>query len=222
MLSKKENPMINNWSELKFFHTGEFQVIDERLNECPPWCPGPHALFKSLDLSFADTKVVLMGQDPYPNPRYATGLAYNIPDNISDWPPTLINIIREYKSDLHYPHPKTGSLEKWSKEGVLLWNCIPSCEIGKPLSHDWEEWKPLTEEIVRLLDARGGVVFVMTGAKSREYTKYISQSPIIETSHPSPRGSLAGNHPFLGSRIFSRTNALLTSIGVKPIDWKLN
>jgi uracil-DNA glycosylase len=211
------------WNELKYWQSGEWQVIQEHLKDVEDrnelYCPNPNSIFRSLVLvPFERVRVAILGQDPYPSLNYATGVAYSIPEHIEpfQYPPTLNNILKEYKNDLHYPEPTTGNLEEWCEEGVLLWNVIPTCKVGKPLSHDWDEWKPLTQEIVEKLDEKG-CVFVFTGGKARSYTQYVQRSTCIECSHPSPRGCYSRNNPFMGSRIFSHVNSYLT----EPIDWSL-
>jgi uracil-DNA glycosylase len=131
-------------------------------------------------------------------------------------------IFKEYTSDLHYPSPSKGDLMPWCKQGVLLWNVIPSCTRGKSLSHRWGEWEYLTKEILERLSERS-VVFVALGAVAREHLRYVKRDecPVVEASHPSPRGNKYGRIPFLGSRIFTTTNAHLCDIGEQPVDWRL-
>lgn len=220
--------MIKNWDDLSYWDTGEFQVVQERLDDlrkAKKICnPKREDLFAALDLTpFEDVKVCLMGQDPYPNSRHATGVAFSVPSSLKVLPPTLVNILREYQDDLHLPEPKTGDLTKWGKQGVLLWNVIPSVEANRPGSHTgWCEWELLTKEIIEELDARH-IVFVFLGGKAREFVKYVQpwNSSVIELSHPSPRGNLNARSPFLGSRMFSTINDKLNGQGIKPIDWKL-
>src|SRR5688572_2938736 len=136
---------MDTWEELDYWPSGEFQVVDERLEDLlkakVPFNPSKEALFNALDLtSFMDTKVVIIGQDPYPSKKYATGVAFSIPPEIppKEFPPSLVNIFTEYTNDLRYPSPTCGDLTPWAKQGVLLWNAYPSCEEGKPGSHHWD------------------------------------------------------------------------------------
>jgi len=219
---------MDDWSQLKFWQSGEFQVMQERLQDLAVagimFNPPADKLFAALDATkFNDVKVVIMGQDPYPDSRFATGIAFDIPPSYRKFPVTLSNILREYSEDLGYPFPKSGSLKKWTKH-VLLWNTIPSCEAGKPLSHEgWFEWQFLTKEIVESLAKREQpLVFCFLGGRAREYVKYVTgKSKVIETSHPSPRGMMVSRVPFLGSRLFTTANAYLTQLGQKPVDWRL-
>src|SRR6266852_4802219 len=163
---------IKGW-ELDFFNSGEWQVCDERLKDLEKvnrkiktdlydpgdgYNPGREGLFKALRAtSYRDVQVAIIGQDPYPDGRFATGIAFSIPSTIqrSEWPPTLTTFLREYSTDLHRPLPSEGTLDRWTERGVLLWNAYPSCATNKSLSHDWPEWTHLTCEIVKKLSERG-------------------------------------------------------------------
>jgi uracil-DNA glycosylase len=208
--------------DLKYFETGEYQVVEERLKDLGTYVPGKRNLFAALRACpYERTKVVFLGQDPYPNPKVATGLAFSIPKESTSFPPTLTNILKEYKEDLHYPSPLTGDLSKWSKEGVLLWNVIPSTSLFKSLDHYWEEWFPLTEEILNKLVGRD-IIFVFFGSVAQGFIKYLPPwEEIIPVSHPSPRASLKAKNPFFGSRIFTKINSILVSNNKPAIDWRL-
>lgn len=172
--------MIQTWDDLRFWQSGEWQVIQEKLSEYPKlrgdtrtdMNPDREFLFAALDLvDFKSVKVMIVGQDPYPDHKLATGVAFSIPWGVQPWdfPPTLRTILQEYRDDLGYPNPENGNLEVWSeREGVLLWNAIPSCEAGKSLSHNWPEWRLLTEEIIQELNQKG-VVFVFLGGVARSF-----------------------------------------------------
>jgi len=220
------NPKDGWWS-LDYFNSGEWQVVQEKLDDLEQARvainPARENLFKALDSTpFESVRVAIIGQDPYPGEGVATGIAFSIPPYITPFPPTLVNLLREYKSDLKYGQPKTGDLTPWVRQGVLLWNAIPSCNRFKSLSHDWDEWSFLTKEIVVRLAARG-IVFAFLGAVARRYTGFVTSdnNSVIETSHPSPRGSASSKVPFLGSRLFSTINAKLLEEGEEPINWRL-
>lgn len=216
------------WDDMKFWQSGEWQVIQENLDDLDKkkkrYNPARHLMFAALDATpLKDTRVMIMGQDPYPSHELCTGLAFSIPKGVEKFPPTLENIFKEYQSDLGLPPPSHGNLEYWASQGVLLWNSVPSCDDGKPGSHShWPEWDYLTKEIVELLSEKG-IVFVLLGAWARKYKQFIEEdgSYVIETSHPSPLGVRAKNNPFFGSRIFSRTNDYLNQLKLGPIDWRL-
>lgn len=215
--------------KLDYWQTGEWQVVNERLKDMEkanvPYNPTRASLFRALSItSLGETKVAIFGQDPYPDGRYATGLAFSIPADIDrhGFPPTLNTIFDEYQSDLGYPYPSHGSLLRWAQQGVLLWNVIPSCQRGKSLSHDWDEWSYLTKEITKKLSEKG-IVFAFLGAVAKRYLEEVdlTKNEIILTSHPSPRAIKFSKTPFEGSRLFSTINDKLISQGLDPVDWRL-
>src|SRR5579872_3220343 len=127
------------WDELEYWQSEDWRVIQTRLDiletEGSLICPNRTQLFRALDLvDLEDVKVLIMGQDPYPNPKYATGVAFSIPNWCKVYPLSLSIILQEYADDLHREIPSRGNLEPWCSEGVLLWNAVPSCTQGAPLS----------------------------------------------------------------------------------------
>lgn len=221
MNSKSKN--FKEW-DLNYFKSGEWQVVEERLNDLDKlaaenyaYAPERHHLFDALHaISPGEVRVGFIGQDPYPDPRYATGMAFDIPAYMKPWPPTYENIIREYMDDTGFPEPSNGSLLPWVRQGVLLWNAYPSVQIGKPGSHHWEEWTYLTKELLDRLSSQGCIiVYFGRVAESFAIPGYKRQ---LVTSHPSPLGAKRG---FLGSRIFSRVNDLI-SPWEDHIDWRLS
>lgn len=220
---------MSDW-DLEYFNSKEWQTVQEKLDDLERRriniCPARHNLFADLDLlPIGKVKVAIIGQDPYPNPGHATGVAFSVkrttPKN--KWPPTLVNIFKEYISDLNYPEPTAGSLESWVSQGVLLHNAIPSCEAYKSWSHgDWLDWYPYTTEVVQKL-SEYAVPIVFLGARAREWLQYVDleQSSVYTFSHPSPRASSNAKNPWFGSRMFSTINAQLCAEGRGKIDWKL-
>lgn len=229
------------WNNLSYWKSGEYQVVRERLADAKKdrqggYVPARNLLFRSLDLvPFDKVRVVLMGQDPYPTPAHATGVAFSVPEDVNQLPPTLVNIFKEYQSDLHYPAPKNGDLTPWCEQGVLLWNAYPSTVTGFPGRHHWCEWALLTEQILGELDEqKTGLVFVLLGNVARSFSRCLpncmdqpipgstavrpAKNVCLETSHPSPLGAKYG---FLGSRIFTRTNSELVRLGQQGINWRL-
>lgn len=224
--------MIKQWDDLPFWHSGEWQVIQERLDDLEKakrsYSPRRELLFSALDACpYSDVRACIMGQDPYPDPGHATGLAFSVPRKLDKLPLTLQNILKEYQHDLGYDDPpKHGDLSTWAKQGVLLWNAVPSCEAGKPGSHrPWCEWDMLTQQIVEALSDKG-IVFGLLGGYARAYKKFIDMdcNEVVETAHPSP---LAVNNkkstdPFMGSRFFSTINAKLCGLKLEPVEWRLS
>lgn len=219
--------MTFKWKDLDYWKSGEWQVVDERLKDLDgkTWCPGRTKLFASLNaVPFDNVRVVICGQDPYPNPNFATGIAFSIPAQMTKYPPTLAMIIQELQGEVEDFTFTNGNLTPWCAQGVLLWNAIPSCDAWKSKSHHWKEYEPLTKEIFqRLSNSKRHIPFVFFGSTALYYSKFVNEeySDILWTSHPSPRGIKRGIKPFLGSRIFSTINAKLEEFHEKPIDWRL-
>jgi len=221
---------MNPW-KLNYWQSGEYQAAREKMDDDQAKGyrinPDRSVMFRALSLTPEDkVKVAIIGQDPYPNREHATGVAFSIPSTIPprEFPPTLRMFLQEYCDDLGYSMPSSGNLESWCRQGVLLWNAIPSLREGQSLSHDWlgHEWDNLTSEIIQRLRTRG-VVFAFLGSIARRFTPAVAEpSEVIITSHPSPRGSLNSKRPFVGSRLFSTINAKLVELGLEPIDWRLD
>lgn len=218
---------MKTWDDLTFWNTGEWQVMEERLNDWDDrgikYNPDRELIFAALDeVPLEEVEVMFIGQDPYPDPEFACGVAFSVGQyKKGPYPQTLKMIFEEYEHDLHYPCPTSGDLSPWCSQGVLLWNSIPTCFEGKSLSHNFPEWGQLTKELVEVVSARG-CVLVFFGALAREYVKYANPaSRTIETAHPSPRGNRFSKKPFLGSRIFTRCNEALRDLNRPPINWRL-
>lgn len=159
--------MINDWNELKFWDE-DWPAARDKLDKLHSVNPKRENLFRAMDICpIQKTKVAIIGQDPYPNPDHATGVAFSIPPTVTKFPPTLVCLLQEYRDDLHYPSPTSGNLEAWCSEGVFLWNTVPSCEPWRSLSHySWDEWDRLTQEIITALNEQG-VVFAFLGSVAR-------------------------------------------------------
>ncbi len=214
---------LDLWKGLHYWKYGEWQAIDEKLKDLDKahisWCPGRKNLFRALELCpMEQVRCVILGQDPYPNPEFATGLAFDIGSN-PVYPPTVRAILKELKDDLDIVH--TGNLEGWARQGVLLWNTVPSCEEGRSMSHDWNEWEPLTIEILHTLQERN-IVIAGLGNHAKKFLKFVDEdkSEVMWYGHPSPRGR-SSVRPFLGSRFFSTINDHLEHLCHEPIDWRL-
>lgn len=219
-------PAVENWDDLLFWRSGEWQVIEEHIDDVEKsgrlLVPRRENLFLALDLvDLNKVKVVIMGQDPYPDLRYATGVAFSIPELEIFFPPTLKTILKEYQDDLHYDSPTCGDLTHWLEGGVLLWNAYPSLVRGE---RQWIEWEALTQEILTVLSGRG-IVFVFLGAVAKGFSKFITSdgAKVLHYAHPSPRNHFNRriSNPFLGSRMFTTINAKLCELGREPIDWRL-
>lgn len=180
--------------------------------------PGP-LIFNAFELTpFESVKVVLIGQDPYHGPGQAEGLSFSVPHGVRI-PPSLQNIYKEISDDLGVDMShKDGSLRGWAGQGVFLLNAILTVRSGEPTSHSAIGWAQFTDAVISTLSQRReGLVFLLWGnfARSKRALIDTSRHYVLEAAHPSPLARGA----FFGCRHFSRTNALLASRGLSPIDW---
>jgi uracil-DNA glycosylase len=172
---------------------------------------------------FHETKVVIIGQDPYHGPGQAHGLSFSVPKGVP-LPPSLQNIFKELKEDLQVPTPSHGCLIDWAKQGVLLLNATLTVRADAPKSHHGRGWETFTDRIVQLICERGDpVVFLLWGKSALDKFQHIDSSKtnqhlVLTAPHPSPLSAHSG---FLGCRHFSKVNEFLKNIGKTPIDWRI-
>jgi uracil-DNA glycosylase len=169
---------------------------------------------------FEDTKVVILGQDPYHNFNQAHGLCFSVLKG-NEVPPSLKNMYKELEDDLHIPPAKHGELTHWAIQGVLLLNTILTVEAHKPLSHKGRGWEQFTDNVITQLDQDDNPkVFVLWGnnAKAKKSLIHNKKHLVLMSSHPSP---LSARHSFFGSRPFSKINQFLVAHNREPIDWRL-
>lgn len=165
------------------------------------------------------TKVVLLGQDPYHGQGQANGLSFSVNDGIV-FPPSLINIFKELEQDLSVPMPISGSLEHWSKQGVLLLNATLTVEKGKAGSHQGKGWEIFTDNVIRKLsDQKENLVFLLWGNYAKNKQKLIDANKhlILVSGHPSPMSANRGH--WFGNKHFSKTNKYLQDCKLTPIQW---
>lgn len=181
--------------------------------------PSGDRVFAALARPFAQVRVLVVGQDPYPTPGHPIGLAFSVAPDVRPLPGSLRNIFREYTDDLGHPAPSTGDLTPWVDQGVLLLNRCLTVRPGAPASHRGRGWEEVTDAIIGALVARGGpLVAVLWGRDARSLAPRLGDVPRIESAHPSP---LSASRGFLGSRPFSRVDRLLEEQGAAPVDWRL-
>lgn len=168
----------------------------------------------------AETKVVILGQDPYHGPGQAHGLCFSVQPGVTP-PPSLVNIFKELQSDLGIPMPRTGCLTPWAERGVLLLNTVLTVRQGQPNSHKGKGWEIFTDRVIELLDEDDSPkVFLLWGANAGAKAALLKNPNhlVLKTVHPSP---LSAHRGFFGCRHFSQTNDFLASHGREPIDWRL-
>jgi uracil-DNA glycosylase len=179
---------------------------------------GPNVL-RAFQQPFAEVRVLIVGQDPYPTPGHAVGLSFSVAPEVRPIPASLVNIYREYGQDLGHPPPANGDLTPWTRQGVLLLNRALTTAPGKPAAHRGKGWEEVTEQAIRALAARGTpLVAILWGRDARNLRPLLGQVPAIESAHPSP---MSASYGFFGSRPFSRANEALAAQGGAPVEWRL-
>lgn len=213
------NPLLRDqfdetyWSELMAF-------VQQERSEHEVY-PPHNEVFAALHLtSFANTRVVILGQDPYHGPKQAHGLCFSVRPGVPI-PPSLRNIHQELHDDVGVAIPPHGSLENWAANGVLLLNTTLTVRAHAAASHQSRGWERFTDRIIQVVnDKPSSIVFILWGAAARKKKVMINASrhTIIESAHPSP---LSARNGFFGSRPFSQANDALVRNGLPPIDWSL-
>jgi ATP-dependent DNA helicase PIF1 len=188
--------------------------------------PSRENVWRALELTPLDSiKVVILGQDPYPTPGNAHGLAFSVLPDVRPIPASLKNIYKELISDIGFVSPNHGNLEDWAKRGVMLLNTVMSVEAGSPQSHTKIGWEEVTDQIIRSIAAQGkNVIFVLWGKSAQVKKKLLSLyldkngHRVFESAHPSP---LSASKGFFGSKPFSKVNGWLQEMGKEQIDWQI-
>ncbi|MEO8889296.1 MAG: uracil-DNA glycosylase [Jatrophihabitantaceae bacterium] len=180
---------------------------------------GPNVL-RAFTQPFADVRVLIVGQDPYPTPGHPVGLSFSVERDVRPIPPSLRNIYTELREDLGVVPPEHGDLSRWSEHGVLLLNRVLTVRPGASAAHKGNGWEVVTEQAIRALAARDApLVAILWGRDAQTLKPMLGSTPFVESVHPSPLSARGG---FFGSRPFSRANALLLERGGDPVDWRLD
>lgn len=181
--------------------------------------PPPTLIFNALEqCPLPQVKVVILGQDPYHGPGQAHGLSFSVPEGVAI-PPSLLNIYQEIESDVGTPIPRSGNLERWAAQGVLLLNATLTVPAGSAGGHHGWGWERFTDAIIRTISAeRTHVVFLLWGRYARTKRALIDTNVhcVLEAPHPSP---LSAHRGFFGCRHFSQANAYLVAHQQTPIQW---
>ena len=204
------------WADLPFFAEGLPAVEHAIARDGRPIAPPAPLAFRALELCQPeDVRCVILGQDPYPTPGHAHGLAFSVPEGTRPLPPSLKNILRELSDDIA---PRTRpDLSDWATGGVLLLNTALTVPVGEIDAHRRVGWRPLIEQVLVRVSRRP-TAFILWGKRARDAAGGVDPDVhlTIETAHPSP---LAARKGFFGSRPFGRVNDWLASRGEAPIDW---
>ncbi|MBB5223469.1 uracil-DNA glycosylase [Amaricoccus macauensis] len=184
-----------------------------------PIAPGEVDVWRALALTPPEAvRVVILGQDPYPTPGHADGLAFSVRPGVAP-PRSLRNVFRELGDDLGIREPGTGSLEAWARQGVLLLNTALTVEEGAANAHARWGWGPVTDAIIDAASSGPPSVFVLWGRQAQAKAPRVApRHTVLASAHPSPLSARTG---FFGSRPFSRANAALVASGRGAIDWQL-
>lgn len=184
--------------------------------------PKKHLIFEAFRFcKLSDVKVVILGQDPYPNPLDACGLAFSVPED-RPIPASLRNIFKELVADLGVEKPVNGDLTSWAEQGVLLLNTVLTTEAGKSLAHQNRGWEEFTDKVMRRIVSTGKPLVIMAwGRKAQDKVDKLRLHEnvlVLEGGHPSP---LNRTNNFKNGNYFSKANDWLERHEVEPIDWRL-
>lgn len=213
------NPLLRE--EFKKPYWNQLQSFVEEERRRYTVYPSRENVFAALHTTpYADVKVLILGQDPYHGPRQAHGLCFSVQNDVPP-PPSLVNIFKELRDDIGVAIPAHGNLESWARRGVLLLNTTLTVRAGQAASHQGKGWETFTDEVIRVVNEKSFVVFVLWGAHARKKRSLINTTrhAVIESAHPSP---LSAHNGFFGSRPFSKINDALRASGVGEIEWNLD
>jgi uracil-DNA glycosylase len=221
----RESATGAGWRALPFFCDGSAEriaaAVDARAAAGARVLPPADAVFNALTLTPLEAvRVVILGQDPYPTPGDAHGLAFSYVGR-RRLPPSLKTILAEMADDLGCPAPASGDLSRWARQGVLLLNTALTVEAGAAGAHLRLGWPALADQAVAAVSAqRPAAVFLLWGGPARQRAAFVDRAKhlVIECGHPSPLNRL---NDFRDTRPFSRANAWLVAHGERAIDWQL-
>ena len=194
------NLVKEEYSKYTVFPPGRF--IFPAFNTCP----------------FDKVKVVIIGQDPYHEPGQYYGLCFSVLDGVP-FPPSLLNIFKEIENDLGKPMPKSGRLERWADQGVLLINAILTVRAHQAGSHRGKGWEEFTDAVIKILnDEKENIVFMLWGSYAQRKGAFIDRNRhcVLTAAHPSP---LSADRGFFGCKHFSKANQYFKSKGISEIEW---
>ncbi len=219
MIGQDWDEILKEETEKEYFQN-LIQMIEKEYQEKTIY-PRKTEIFKAFrNTPYQNTRVVILGQDPYHGENQAEGLSFSVKEGIRK-PPSLNNIFKELHDDLGYEIPTTGCLVPWTKEGVLLLNTVLTVVANRPASHKGLGWETFTDKVIEKLNEKETpIVFILWGSFARSKKKYITNPIhcIIESSHPSPYSAYDG---FFGSKPFSKANKFLKENNLSPINWEI-
>ncbi|MDT9594181.1 uracil-DNA glycosylase [Nocardioides zeae] len=193
--------------------------LREELAAGRPYLPAGDAVFRAFQRPFAEVRVLVVGQDPYPTPGHPIGLSFAVAPDVRPVPRSLENIYRELRDDLDVATPDHGDLTAWADQGVMLLNRCLTVRPGASASHRGKGWEHVTATAITAWVRRGGPrAAILWGRDAQTLVPHLGEVPHVASAHPSP---LSASRGFFGSRPFSAVNALLVEQGGDPVDWRL-
>ena len=209
--------MHPNWQDYLADQRSLLEKIEGLVANESELVPSKELVMRAFELDPDQIKVVILGQDPYPNPEHAIGLSFAVPRGTTA-PGSLRNILSELGQDLGIALSAEPDLAEWAKRGVLLLNSSLTTKAHKPGSHAKLGWQDFTETALQVLAGRQRLVILAWGNHAKSIASKLQQVSVIESAHPSP---LSAHRGFMQSKPFSRANQALVELGLEPIDWSL-
>jgi uracil-DNA glycosylase len=203
-----------DWQETLAEYRPLVNKIDSRIDKIDV-APGYGDIFAAYQLPPSQIKVAIFGQDPYPTPGYAHGLAFSVSPSTQPLPASLRNIFKELESDCGVKAASNGDLHRWANQGVFLLNQVLTTKPKQSLAHEdfgWQEFTQATAQVV----GESGAIGIFWGSKAQKFAQYFDPALSISSPHPSPLSAYRG---FFGSAPFSKTNAILRAQGKSEINW---
>jgi uracil-DNA glycosylase len=223
MLEKSLSNLKTNWVPLISSCLKKYSEIDSKLSEEQENFEGLSEIYPPIDLIFncfnyfnvEETKVVILGQDPYHQPNQAMGLSFSVPNNVKI-PPSLVNIFKEIQNNFN-SKPSNGNLEFWAKQGVLLLNNTLTVRQSSPNSH-LKIWKGFTQEILnKMLEVNKDVIFLVWGGNAKKCIEKLQIKYTLKSNHPSPLSANRGG--WFGCEHFKECNRILKELNEEEINW---
>jgi uracil-DNA glycosylase len=207
------------WAEALAPVAPQIAAMGDFLRASGPYLPAGANVLRAFTRPFADVRVLIVGQDPYPTPGHPIGLSFAVEHSVRPVPRSLANIYKELHADVGVEPPVHGDLSAWADQGVMLLNRVLTVAPGASGSHRGKGWEAITATAIHALAERGGpLVAILWGKDAIALESLLGQVPVVKSVHPSP---LSASRGFFGSKPFSRANALLVAQGGQPIDWSL-
>jgi len=206
----------DSWQPLFVEHQSQLAKIESTLSS-QRITPALENVFRVFNSPIGHYRCVIVGQDPYPSPGYATGLAFSVSADVTRLPASLKNIFLEYVSDTGFSYPKTGDLSDWADHGVALLNTSLSLNLDDKSEHLNIGWQQITQSVLAAMASRGSVA-ILWGNQAQKIGSCFKDNQKIQSVHPSP---LSAHRGFFGSKPFTQCNQLLIASGQAPIDWRL-